>query len=112
MPDVFFRCQQALEAAFRFLIITVHIDQNLRGTPIVCNMNRSHANQPDARIGKLAFHQGFDLFAQSFPQPAAMIFDRTLLHRTPRSKTNENIRKQAARVGIEVLLSRTKQREG
>jgi hypothetical protein len=109
MPDVFLCRNQALKAAIRFLVVAVHIHQNLRRAAIVSHMHRGHAHQPDARIGQLPFHQRFDLLTQSFAQPPAMIFDRALLHSSPRRKTHENIRKLDARVGPEVLLSRTKE---
>jgi hypothetical protein len=41
-----------------------------------------HAHQPNPRIGQLAFHQRFNLLAQSFAHPPAMIFQPTLLHET------------------------------
>ncbi len=65
MPDIFFGGEQALETSLRFLVVAIHIHQNLRRTAIVGHVHRSHAHQPDAWIGQLAFHQRFDLLAQS-----------------------------------------------
>ena len=45
MPDIFFGGEQALEASLRFLIVAIHIDQNLRGTAIVGHVDGSYANQ-------------------------------------------------------------------
>src|ERR1700676_1249656 len=112
MLYVFFRGEQALETSLRFLVIAVHVDQNLRGSAIVGNMHRGPSDPSDARIGEFAFHQRFDLLAQRLAQPAAMILDRALLHDSPRSKTHENIRKTTASVGSDVPLSRTKERCG
>src|SRR3984957_11082287 len=99
MLYIFFRGEQAFETSFRFLIVAIHVDQNLRGAVIVGYMHRSHSNQSDTRVGEFAFHQRFDFFAQRLAQPATMILDRALLHDSPLSKTHENIRKTAASVG-------------
>jgi hypothetical protein len=109
MLYIFFRGEQAFETSFSFLIVAIHVDQNLRGAAIVGDMHRSHSHQSDARIGEFAFHQRFDLLAQRLAQPAAMILNRALLHDSPRSKTHENIRKTNASVGSDVPLPRTKE---
>src|SRR3984885_4820365 len=107
MPYVFFGCEQAFKATFRFLIVAIHIDQNLRRPAIVGYMYSRDANQSDAWISQFAFHQGFNLLAQGLAQSSAMIFQPALFHPSPRSKTDENIRKSTASVGSPVLLSRT-----
>src|SRR5580698_8279420 len=109
MPYVFFGGEQAFEASLRFLVIAIYIHQNLRRPAIIGDVNRRHPYQPDARISQFSFDQRFNLLAQGLTQPPAMIFDPALLHCSPRSKTHENIRKLARDVGLEVLLSRTKE---
>ncbi len=112
MPYVFFGCEQALKTALRLLVVAIHIHQDLRRAAIIGDVDGRHSHQPDARIGKFAFHQGFNLLAQRLAQPPAMIFDAALLQPSPLRKTHENIRKSAARVGPEVPLSRTKEGSG
>jgi hypothetical protein len=107
MPDIFFGGEQALETSLCFLIVAIHIYENLRRPAIVGHMHRSYAHQSYARIRQLSFHQSLNLLAQSLAQPPAMIFEPALLHHLPRSKTNENIRKSTARVGPHVPFSRT-----
>jgi hypothetical protein len=65
MPYIFPGGDQALETSIRFLVVAIHIHQHLRRPAIVGHMHRSHTHQPDARISQFAFHQSFDLLAQS-----------------------------------------------
>src|SRR2546423_169903 len=101
--------KQALETSLGFLIVAIHVYEDLRGASIVSDMNSGDPYQANARVSQLAFHQRFNLLAQGFPQPSAMILNAALLHSSPRSKTHENIRKSGTGVGLEVLLSRTKE---
>jgi hypothetical protein len=55
------------------------MDPNLRGPAIVGDVDSGHAHQPNPRIGQLAFNQRFNLLAQSFANPPAMIFEPALL---------------------------------
>jgi len=64
MPYVFFGGEQAFKTSLRFLIVAVHIHQNLRRTTIVGNMHSGHAHKTDARIRQFSFHQRFDFLAQ------------------------------------------------
>jgi hypothetical protein len=82
MPDILLGREQALEASVRFVIVAIGIDQNLRRTAIISHMHSSDAHEPDARIRQFSLHQSFNLFAQGFTQPAAMIFDCALLQRS------------------------------
>ena len=84
MADVFASGLQAFQALVRIRVVAFHIDPDLRGAAVFGNMNRSHTYETDAGIGQFAFHQRFDLLAQSLTDPPAMIFQPALLHdRTP-----------------------------
>ena len=107
MPNILLGCEQALETSFCFLVIAIHIHENLRGTAIIGDDDRSYGRKSDSRVRQFAFHQGFDFLAQGFAQSSAMIFKSALFHHPPQGKTDENIRKTAVRLGLEVLLSRT-----
>jgi hypothetical protein len=88
------RCQP-FERALGLGLIPGDADHHASGTRVLGHDHRSDAGQPDARIGQLAFEDGFDLFADGFAQPAAMIFPPTLLQSSPRmEKTCKDIRKE------------------
>ncbi len=75
------------------------VDPDLRRPAIIRDMNRRHAHQPNPRIGQFAFDERFNLLAQSFANPPAMIFEPALLHDSGTSgKTHENIRKSGPSV--------------
>jgi hypothetical protein len=107
MPDVFFGGQQSFQASLRLLIVAVHIHKNLSRTPVISHVYRGYTNQADARIGQFALDQRFDFLPQGLAEPPAMVFESALFHLALLGKTQENIRKQTARVGLLVPLSRT-----
>jgi hypothetical protein len=80
MPDVFFRRHESLEAALGFSLVTIYINENVRRTAVLGQMDGSHAHQPDARVGEFAFDKRFDFLAQSFAQPAAMMLNPAPFH--------------------------------
>ena len=51
MPYIFFGGEQALETALRFMVVAIHIHQNLCRPAIVGHMHRSYPHQPDPWIG-------------------------------------------------------------
>src|SRR5258706_12869298 len=80
MPYIFFGREQALETSLRLLVVSIHIHQNLRRAAIIGDVDGSHPDQSDTRIGQLSLNQSFDFFPQGLPQPPAMVLYAALLH--------------------------------
>jgi hypothetical protein len=70
-------------------------------------VDAGHAYQANAGVGQLTLDESFNLLAQGLTDPAAVVLESALLQLSPQVKTHENIRKLAAGLGSEVLLSRT-----
>src|SRR6266567_671258 len=83
MPDVLARRFQTFQALVGICIVAFDIHPNLRRPAILGDMNCRHAHQPNSWIGQFAFNQGFNLLAQSFADPPAMILQPALLHDPP-----------------------------
>ncbi len=56
-------------------------------------MHAGDTDEADAGIGEFALDESFDLFAQGFAHPAAMIFESAPFHGSTPNKTLENTRK-------------------
>jgi len=84
MTDEVLGCIKALKRAFRFPIIAIYGNQNVRRAAIFRNLNRGNCSQANARIGQFAFEDGLDLFAQSFTQALTMMFQTAAFQRAPR----------------------------
>src|SRR2546423_5106212 len=108
MPDVSLRRLQAFQAFVRIFIAALNVHPNFRRAAIVGDMDSGNADQADARIGQLAFHQGFDLFAEGLADPPTMIFEPALLHsnapRVKRLRISEIGLRCAARSAIVALF--------
>jgi len=50
MPNILLGCEQALETSFCFLVIAIHIHENLRGTAIIGDDDRSYGRKSDSRV--------------------------------------------------------------
>src|SRR5262249_41183063 len=79
VPNVFLGCLQSLEATTGFSIVSFHVDPDFRRATVISDMNRSHADQPDARISQFALNESFNLFAKGFANPASMMLEPALL---------------------------------
>jgi hypothetical protein len=99
VTNVFARGFQSFNAFIGIHVITFDIDPHFGGFSIVCDVNRCHAHESNARVGEFAFDQRFDFFAQGLPNPSAMMLQPALLHDSTSGKTIENIRKLDAGVG-------------
>ncbi len=96
MPDIGLGGVEAFHATLGLVGVAFHIHQNLRRAAIVGDLHAGHADQADAWIAEFTLDQRFNLLAQGFAQPSAMIFDRALLHfthpRLKRKRISENRR--------------------
>src|SRR5208282_4430181 len=73
MTNIFAGSLQALEALIRISVVAFDIDPNLRRAAIIGDVDRGHADQANAGIGQFAFDEGFDLLAERFANPPAMV---------------------------------------
>ena len=80
MTDIGLRRVQTFHAALGFIVIPFYINQNMRRSAIFGQLHSGHADQTDARIAQLTFHERLNFLAQGFAQTSAMIFDCALLH--------------------------------
>src|SRR5208282_1763423 len=71
--------RQSFQRALRLCLIARHGHHHASRPRIVGHQHRTHARQPNPRIGEFAFEDGLDLFADGFTQPSPMIFPPTLL---------------------------------
>src|SRR3974390_422414 len=99
MADVLARGFETFKTLVRIRIVPFHIDPNLCGPPVIGNVDSGHAHKPNPRIGQFSFDQSFDLLAECFTDPAAMVLEPALLQTRTSGKTDENNRKLAVRVG-------------
>src|ERR1019366_1789900 len=97
VPDIILGGGQPFEGALGLGFIAGNRNHDPSGTRVLSHDHRADAGQANARVGQLAFEDGFDLLADGLAQPPAMIFLPTMLHDIPRmEKTCKDIRKEAS----------------
>jgi hypothetical protein len=74
---------QSLQRPFRFFVISIERYEDSRRARILGEHHAGDADQPNARVAKLAFDDGFDFLSQGFSEPFPMIFACALLHGFP-----------------------------
>jgi hypothetical protein len=74
---------QSLQRPFRFFVISVERNEDPRRARILGEHHAGNADQPNARVAKLAFDDGFDFLSYGFSEPFPMIFACALLHGFP-----------------------------
>src|SRR5579859_939293 len=86
VANIFARRFQTFDAEVGFGIVALDVDPYLGRAAIVGNMDSGYTDQADSRVLQLALDQSFNLFAQSFADPSAMVLQPALLHEPPQVK--------------------------
>jgi hypothetical protein len=81
------RCVQSLKRAIGLDVVASDCDQNVGRTPILGHLKSRNAGQAYAGIAEFAFEDGFDLLAQSFAEPLAMMLLRSAFHGRGENRT-------------------------
>jgi len=88
VPDIILGGRQPFEGALSLGLIARDGDHDASRTRVLGHEHGADARQPDPRIRKFTFEDGFNLLANRLTQPSAMIFLPTMLHGTPRMEEN------------------------
>src|ERR1051326_1422925 len=86
VTNIFASSFQAFDALVGVRVVTFYVDPDFSRASIVGDMHGGHTDQADSRVSQLALDQGFNLFAQSFTHPPAMVLQPALLHESPQVK--------------------------
>ena len=70
---------EPLEALIRIRVVAFDIDPDLRRAAIIGDVDGGYADQANAGIGQFAFDERFDLLAERFANPPAMVLQGPLL---------------------------------
>src|SRR5271166_4378369 len=80
MTDVAAGCLQPLKAPLCLVLAASDLEEHARRPPVLAHLHLADADQADAGIAQLSFHESDDLLPQGFRHASTMVLLTPVLH--------------------------------